>query len=264
MARKRSKKRKRRKKYNGKGRKRGKWMSAQTGRSYATWGESHRRLKINIGSALLPPRTLITFKTCSHAILAADASAGTTEDTVLVDMGNLHTPFPGTTNQAAGFDEWFGFFNKGRCLSASLKLTAIFSVVSQNTVFGIVPEAGAGGSAIPTAFADTVPWTEWCEYPRAQYRTRVIQSATNNNKNILTMRYNCKPHKFFNESLKGNDNFDFASGSGPINRVGIHVIISNVLAGSALTDSATYVTLKFELVQRCIFYDRKNIVPSVV
>ncbi len=228
------------------------------------FGQQGARKIINIGPALLPPKMILDFKVCGNINLVTDAGAGVSEDNVVLSMNNPRVPITGVTNQPTGFDEWFGFFNKARVLSSSVKITFLFGALAQNVVYGIWPEAGPGDSTLPAALADSIPWTEWCEYPRVQHRVIPVISAVNSTTPVRVMRYKCKPHTFFNETLKGNDNFDFTSTVSPVNNVGLHVTVGNLDNDVALSNTSTLAVLKLEIYYKCMFYDRKNLVPSVV
>ncbi len=226
------------------------------GRQLGTFARSsRRRLVANIGPAIMPPKAMVTFKTCAYVELPTDASAGVTEDNVF----SINSPINsfGSTNEPMGWTQWFGFYNKGRVISCDLKVVYQGSQ-SRDLVMGLIPEAGDGASAGPTAFADTIPWTEWCAYPRAQNRT-LMEVDVGGNRSSVTMRYHCKPNKFFNESYKGNDNFDFTISTVPKNIVGMHFIYGAFDTGTVLANSALNATMKVEIRWHCLMYDRKNL-----
>ncbi len=230
---------------------------------FGTGALMHKRYTRRWGfpEAIGPKQKNVAFKTCYALNIPTDAAADKSEDNVL-PLNNPFAPVPGSASQPTGFDEHMAFYNKGRVKSVNIKISWVATAIAaQDIVIGLIPEAGNGASSLPTTFLDSISWEEWCEYPRAQHKLFPRPDTATNNVSVKYMKYHCIPHKFFNEVLKGNDNFDFTAAAGPINLVGLHVIYAD-LANVALVDSTTYFRLKVEITMNCVLYDRKNLARS--
>ncbi len=217
----------------------------------------HPSKHFNVGAAILPDKTYVTFKNCKYIAFTSDAAAGLSEDNTFAI--NSPVNMYGGTIEPTTFDEWMNFYNKGRVVKSKIKITWLGKNTANDIVVGLIPEAGDGASALPADIADTVGWTTWCEYPKSQHRVIPEIDVGTGNKSTKYMSYKCTPSKFFKESLSGNDKYDFTRTVGPKNLVGMHFIIGNLDTGNNLPNSTELAVAKVEQTMYCMLYDRKNL-----
>lgn len=243
---------------------RGGWRSGfGGGRSFLRRGMSGARgRRFVVSPAIQPKVKYVRFKSCQVFNLTTDAAAGTTEDNLL-RLNDPYDPYLnlGGSAQPLGFDQWMAFYKRGRCVSWNVRIKYLIQDISRNLVLGLMPEAGPGGGSSPSGLADTVKWTEWCEYPRAKnIQTGVV--GLGGNTTVRTMYQKGTPGGYFQEILKGSDAYDFTVSAGPSNIVGLHLLVSD-LGNVDLPDSTTVVVCTIELTQVCKLYDRINLAQSV-
>ena len=235
-------------------------------RAFATGKRGQPMYRLPALPGIAPKRAIVKFKVCGSFLKTTDMAADTTDDGVLVSLSDPNDPFGAASAvQPTGFNQWMAFFNKGRVIHTNVSVSFVLiaaGAVQQEMVVGVIPEAGDGASALPSDIADTIKWTEWCEYPRARHRfINDVDQNAGAGRMRTTFKYHCAPHKFFNDTPR-NDNNEFKDGTSPVNEVGLHVLMSTGNTAAVMANDTNYFIVYITVEMTCLLFDRKNLAQS--
>ncbi len=221
-------------------------------------GRRRRRGGKGLGASMMPgiglKRQVFDFKLCHVVTLTGDASSLTEECVIALNDPTDCMVIPAASVQPTGWEERSAFYDKARVLvcSVSVKFEKISTDINA-LVIGMI--ANTDGALFTTA----VPWTDWCEFPRAQRREiRGMDTAGGGNLNpSVRMNYHTKPSKHFNRTVR-NETFEIAlPDTSPTSRVFLHVLMSQWnQAAMAVT---TAINLSIVVRWKVLFFDRKNL-----